>query len=97
MMKKIENRPLLIMLIALVAVGQMAQTIYVPAMAAMADALQVRNGMMQHVMAAYLITYGGSQLIYGPLSDSVGRRPVILAGMAIFMIGAIAAMIRLPP
>ncbi|WP_301282188.1 multidrug efflux MFS transporter EmrD [Pantoea stewartii] len=93
MMKKIENRPLLIMLIALVAVGQMAQTIYVPAMAAMADALQVRNGMMQHVMAAYLMTYGGSQLIYGPLSDSVGRRPVILAGMAIFMIGSMIALL----
>ncbi len=38
------------------------------------------------------MTYGGSQLIYGPLSDSIGRRPVILAGMMIFMIGAITAL-----
>jgi DHA1 family 2-module integral membrane pump EmrD-like MFS transporter len=70
----------------------MAQTIYVPAMANMAEALNVRSGSMQQVMAAYLMTYGGSQLIYGPLSDSFGRRPVILIGMAIFAVGALIAM-----
>jgi DHA1 family 2-module integral membrane pump EmrD-like MFS transporter len=80
------------MLIVLVAVGQMAQTIYVPAMANMAETLNVRSGAIQQVMAAYLMTYGGSQLIYGPLSDSFGRRPVILIGMAIFAVGALIAM-----
>ncbi len=89
---KIQNRFLLFMLIVLVAVGQMAQTIYVPAMANMAEALNVRSGSMQQVMAAYLMTYGGSQLIYGPLSDSFGRRPVILIGMTIFAVGALIAM-----
>ena len=59
-MKKIENRPLLLMLILMLAVGQMAQTIYVPAMAEMADALGVPDGTLQRVMAAYLMTYGGS-------------------------------------
>ncbi|MDI6936476.1 multidrug efflux MFS transporter EmrD, partial [Serratia sp. Se-PFBMAAmG] len=52
---KTQNRFLLFMLIVLVAVGQMAQTIYVPAMANMAEALDVRNGTMQQVMAAYLM------------------------------------------
>lgn len=80
------------MLIVLVAVGQMAQTIYVPAMANMAETLNVRSGAIQQVMAAYLMTYGGSQLIYGPLSDSIGRRPVILIGMTIFAVGALIAM-----
>lgn len=92
MINKLENRHLLVMLIVLVAVGQMAQTIYVPAMASMAEALNVRDGVMQRVMAAYLITYGGSQLIYGPLSDSTGRRPVILIGMAIFSLGALISI-----
>lgn len=89
---KTENRLLLLMLIVLVAVGQMAQTIYVPAMAMMADVLRVHSGAMQQVMAGYLMTYGGSQLIYGPLSDSIGRRPVILAGMTIFAAGALIAL-----
>ena len=48
----------------------------------MAVALNVREGRYS-VMAAYLLTYGISQLFYGPLSDRVGRRPVILVGMSI--------------
>lgn len=92
-MKKLENGHLLVMLIALVAVGQMAQTIYVPAMTAIAEVFNVREGAVQRVMAAYLMTYGGSQLLYGPLSDNIGRRPVILAGLSIFCLGTVTALL----
>lgn len=92
-MRKIENFHLLVMLILLVAVGQMAQTIYVPIIADIAHDLSVPSGSVQRVMAAYLMTYGFSQLIYGPLSDRIGRRPVILAGMMIFLLGALGALL----
>ncbi|UCQ57526.1 multidrug efflux MFS transporter EmrD [Edwardsiella piscicida] len=92
-MRKLENFHLLVMLILLVAVGQMAQTIYVPSIPDMGRDLGVRGGAIQSVMAAYLLTYGASQLIYGPLSDRIGRRPVILAGMGIFMLGALLALL----
>ncbi len=91
-MKKLANSHLLLMLIMLIAVGQMAQTIYIPAIADMARDLQVREGAIQSVMAAYLFTYGVSQLIYGPISDRVGRRPVILVGMSIFMVATVIAL-----
>lgn len=91
-MKRHKNVSMLLMLILLVAVGQMAQTIYIPAVANMAQALNVREGAVQSVMAAYLLTYGISQLFYGPLSDRVGRRPVILVGMTIFMLATLIAM-----
>jgi DHA1 family 2-module integral membrane pump EmrD-like MFS transporter len=92
-MRKIDNFHLLVMLTLLVAVGQMAQTIYVPVIADIARDLSVRTGAVQRVMAAYLMTYGFSQLIYGPLSDRIGRRPVILAGMMIFLIGALGTFL----
>ena len=92
-MKKLENGHLLVMLIALLAVGQMAQTIYVPAMATIAGAFHVGDGAVQRVMAAYLMTYGASQLFYGPLSDNIGRRPVILFGMAVFIAGSLSALL----
>lgn len=82
----------LMLLIILVAVGQMAQTIYVPGIPLIARDLMVREGAIQRLMAAYLLCYGGSQLIYGPLSDRVGRRSVILSGMAIFCLGTMLAM-----
>ncbi|VAX76212.1 Multidrug resistance protein D [Serratia symbiotica] len=90
---KIKNLHLLVMLILLVAVGQMAQTIYVPVITKIAHDLSILPGSIQHVMAAYLMTYGLSQLIYGPLSDSIGRRPVILAGMIIFLSGSLGGLL----
>lgn len=91
-MRTLASHHLLLMLILLVAVGQMAQTIYIPAIADIAQTLGVREGAVQGVMAAYLLTYGGSQLIYGPISDRVGRRPVILVGMMIFMAATVVAL-----
>lgn len=92
-MKNQRNVKILLMLVLLAAVGQMAQTIYIPAITDMANNLHVREGAVQSVMAAYLFTYGISQLFYGPISDRVGRRPVILIGMSIFILATLLAMV----
>ncbi|MGL4763973.1 MAG: MFS transporter, partial [Aeromonas sp.] len=84
---------MLLLLILLVAVGQMTQTIYVPAMTQIASGLMVRPGAVQAVMAAYLLTYGLSQLVYGPLSDRFGRRPMVLSGLLVFVFGCVFALL----
>lgn len=91
-MKRQRNVSLLLMLVLLVAVGQMAQTIYIPAIAGMAQDLSAREGAVQNVMAAYLLTYGVSQLFYGPLADLFGRRPAILCGLTVFMLATLVAV-----
>lgn len=91
-MKTNNNLNLMLMLVLLVAVGQMAQTIWIPAVADMAYDFHVRDGEVQRVMAAYLFTYGISQLVYGPIADRIARRPVILFGMAIFMLATVLAL-----
>ncbi|MDD1780872.1 multidrug efflux MFS transporter EmrD [Enterovibrio sp. ZSDZ35] len=83
---------ILLMIIILAAVGQMTQTMYVPSMALMADDFSVSPALLQAVMACYLIPYGLSQFIYGPLSDRFGRKPIILIGLAIYLVGTIAAL-----
>ncbi|MEI8595525.1 multidrug efflux MFS transporter EmrD [Photobacterium sp. Hal280] len=83
---------ILFLIIILAAVGQMTQTMYVPAIPQMAATFSVKPAFLQAVMAAYLIPYGLSQFVYGPLSDRIGRKPVMLAGMSIFILGTILAL-----
>lgn len=78
---------LLLLIVMLAAVGQMTQTMYVPSMSLMAGDFGVPSAALQAVMASYLIPYGLSQFIYGPLSDKHGRKPIILSGLTLFLIG----------
>ncbi|MGL4447301.1 MAG: multidrug efflux MFS transporter EmrD [Shewanella sp.] len=82
---------LLLMLVFMVACGQMAQTIFVPALPQMATALKVEATQLQAVMACYLLAYGLFQFVYGPLSDRVGRKLPLLIGIGIFILGAFIA------
>ncbi|PWF64580.1 multidrug transporter EmrD [Shewanella sp. BC20] len=82
---------LLFMLVFMVACGQMAQTIFVPALPLIAQGLAVDASQLQAVMACYLLAYGLCQFIYGPLSDRVGRKIPLLIGIGIFILGAFMA------
>lgn len=86
---------ILFMIIILVAVGQMTQTMYVPSMTMMADSFNVSPALLQAVMACYLIPYGLSQFIYGPLSDRFGRKPIILIGLAIYLLGTVVTLVAM--
>lgn len=76
----------------LTAVGQMTQTMYVPSMGHMANEFLVAPATLQAVMACYLIPYGLSQFVYGPLSDRLGRKPIIIAGLLIYIVGTLLAL-----
>lgn len=76
----------------LTAVGQMTQTMYVPSIGHMAKDFLVSPASLQAVMACYLIPYGLSQFIYGPLSDRLGRKPIIVSGLAIYIVGTLITL-----
>lgn len=48
---------------------------------------------LQLVISVYMIGFSIMQVVYGPLSDVFGRRPVLLAGFALFTLGTVLAMI----
>lgn len=79
---------------ALMALNALATDIMLPALPALGAALDVaRENDRQMVVTAYLIGFGLAQFVMGPLSDRYGRRPVLIAGLAIYAVaGALSAM-----
>ncbi|MFN4165548.1 MAG: multidrug effflux MFS transporter [Ferrovibrio sp.] len=81
--------PSVVILIAMSALGPMALNIFMPSMPGLARHFQVDYGLVQLTLTFYLIGLGLAQLVYGPLSDRYGRRPVLLWGLGIFCVGSL--------
>lgn len=90
-----QRRPSLAVLIAISAVGPLALNIFMPSMPGMVTVFETSPAMVQLTLSLYLIAISVAQLIIGPLSDHFGRRPILLAGMALFLVGTLAC--RLAP
>lgn len=79
------------MIIALLMVGQLGETLYLPAMPVIANELETDTGSVQWLLALFLIAYGLAQFVYGPLSDYFGRRPIIIFCLLCFVASSIMA------
>lgn len=75
---------------ALTATGPVATSIYLPSLPAMAQDLEVGVGAAQLTLTVFLIGFAAAHLIYGPLADRHGRRPVLIAGLLLFTVASVA-------
>lgn len=71
-------------------VGQMATTIYLPGLPDIARDLGTSLSSAQTLVPAYLAIFALAQLIVGPLSDRLGRRPVIVSAIGVFTLASLA-------
>lgn len=73
--------------------------LYLPALPQLRQALGASMTMAQQTMAALLLAFGLGQLVWGPVADRVGRRPVLLWGLALYALaglgGALAGSVEL--
>ncbi|WFM71452.1 multidrug effflux MFS transporter [Halomonas sp. CKK8] len=72
-------------LAALTALGPLATDMYLPAMPAMAEALATGPDQVQLTLSLYMAGFALAQLFCGPISDRFGRRPVMIAGIILFL------------
>ncbi|MDX7950651.1 multidrug effflux MFS transporter [Lichenihabitans sp. Uapishka_5] len=70
---------------ALMAINALAIDSMLPALPAIATSLGIPAGNQQQwIVTAYLLSFGVAQIVYGPLSDRFGRRPVLIVGLLIY-------------
>ncbi|MBM3528846.1 MAG: multidrug effflux MFS transporter [Alphaproteobacteria bacterium] len=74
---------LLLLLMAMTAIGPTTLNILVPAIPALTRRLGADGATVQFTVSVFLLALAGGQLAMGPLSDRFGRRPVLLAGLAL--------------
>jgi DHA1 family bicyclomycin/chloramphenicol resistance-like MFS transporter len=75
---------LTLLLSLLTALGPMSTDMFLPSLPAIGLALHATTAQTQLTMSSYLFGFAAGQIIYGPLSDRYGRRPVILAALGLF-------------
>lgn len=85
-----NRKPHLVLLILLSAIGPVALNIFLPSMPNLAVSLNTSHDVAQLTLTLYLVAIAFSQLVLGPLSDKYGRRPVILVGIAVYVVASIA-------
>jgi DHA1 family bicyclomycin/chloramphenicol resistance-like MFS transporter len=73
----------------LTAVGPFAIDMYLPALPSIATDLKASTAATQATLMVFFLTFGVCQLIYGPLSDVVGRKLPLYFGLTLFIIGSI--------
>ncbi|MDO8447378.1 MAG: multidrug effflux MFS transporter [Rhodoferax sp.] len=65
--------------------------LYLPALPALTEGFGAPMAQAQLTLTALLLAFGLSQLIWGPLSDRFGRRPVLLTGMTAYVLASVAS------
>ncbi len=92
-----RTRAPFLLLVAVTACGTLGMHIIIPALPATARALGMSIGTSQLTITLYLIGLAIGQLLYGPVSDRFGRRPVLLAGLSLFTVASIATALAPNP
>ncbi len=87
-----ESLGAIAVLIALTAIAPLAIDMFLPSMPTMAEEFGVPNSTMQLAVTLFLLAFAASQLVYGPTSDRFGRRPVLIAGLLMFIAGGALAL-----
>lgn len=73
----------------LVALGPISTDLYLPSLPTLTTVFATDEAAVQRTLSVFLVGFAVSQLLYGPLSDRFGRRPVLMGGIAIYVVASI--------
>jgi len=82
---------IIVVLAALLALQPVTTDLYLPALPALTRSLHASVAAGQLTLSALLLAFGCAQLFWGPVSDRFGRRPVLLTGLSLYVLAALAS------
>lgn len=77
------------LLAGLSAIGPLTTDMYLPSLPDIADGLRASTAEVQSTISAYLVGFAIGQIIYGPVSDRHGRKPVLLAALVLYSVASL--------
>jgi DHA1 family bicyclomycin/chloramphenicol resistance-like MFS transporter len=89
-MKAMPPRRIVLILALLLGLQPVTTDLYLPALPAITQGFGAGMGQAQLTLTALLLAFGLSQLVWGPLSDRFGRRPILLWGMGAYTLASVA-------
>lgn len=84
---------IIVLLSMLLGIQPVATDLYLPALPAIKAEFGAELSQVQLTLSALLLAFGTSQLVWGPLSDRFGRRPILLCGLATFTMAGLGCVL----
>jgi MFS transporter, DHA1 family, multidrug resistance protein len=88
-----DTARLIAILVAQIAIGLTLMTLCLPSMQEWAAIFAVPQSTVQLTLSAFILTFGGFQLFFGPLSDRHGRRRIALIGLMVLLVGSLLGVV----
>lgn len=82
-----------VLLALLLGIQPITTDVYLPALPSLQQDLGASMAQVQMTFAALLLSFGISQLVWGPLSDRFGRKPILLWGMGAYVLASVACVL----
>ena len=83
---------LAVLLTTLVALGPLSTDLYLPSLPTLARVFASDVASVQLTLSVFLAGFACGQIVYGPLSDRYGRRPLLLGGLLMFCVGTLGCV-----
>ncbi|MDE3737894.1 MFS transporter [Metapseudomonas resinovorans] len=80
------SRLLLVILMVLTAMGEISTQLIIPALGSLEQGLGAARGASLAALSAFVAAFGVGQLLLGPMSDRIGRRPVLIGGLSLYLV-----------
>jgi Bcr/CflA subfamily drug resistance transporter len=80
-------KPTLWLIILIIGLPQLSETIYTPSLPDIAQSLGVSANLVEYTLSIYLLGFAAGVLFWGRLSDRIGRKPSLIAGLGIYLLG----------